>query len=134
METHVGYQRVIPRDLFNEAKLLKGWGCIALLVHNEMQPEGVTLEHDTSEHPGFDIAQDPDSADLYITNLILKLYDEKVVIQSSYNSKTPNTLFFIGEMMGHEGDVLTDDGKFTDCFLSYCTTMKTNKWLQTCGV
>lgn len=38
-KSNVNYRRVIPRDLFNEAKLLKCLGQLSLLIHDGQLPE-----------------------------------------------------------------------------------------------
>lgn len=40
----MSYRRVAPRDLFNEAKLLKCLGRLALLIHDGRAPRGLSFE------------------------------------------------------------------------------------------
>jgi hypothetical protein len=63
----MGYARVIPRDLFNEAKLLKCLGFISLCIHDG-KIQGLTVTHE-DEREGFKIAQDPDTGAIFVTNL-----------------------------------------------------------------
>lgn len=64
------YKRVIPRDLFNEAMLLKCLGKINLLIlDNEIQ--GLECIH-TQPQKGFIIKQDSGSGDIYVANLFFK--------------------------------------------------------------
>lgn len=63
----MGYFRVIPRDLFNEAKLLKGLGKISLMIHDNSLPY-VTVNHE-DESAGFRIAQSENDGSIYVTNL-----------------------------------------------------------------
>jgi len=43
---NINYNRVIPRDLFNESKLLKCIGKLTLLIHDNLAPFGLKFEHD----------------------------------------------------------------------------------------
>lgn len=61
------YQRVLPRDLFNEAKLLKCLGQLSLLVYEGRLP--LLLQHDTEFSQGFLVAQDRSSGDIFVSNL-----------------------------------------------------------------
>jgi hypothetical protein len=63
----MNYMRVIPRDLFNEAKLLKCLGQISLLVHDG-KIQGLSIEHE-HEMSGFVIEQNGDDGSIYVTNL-----------------------------------------------------------------
>ena len=38
------YRRVLPRDLFNEAKLLKCLGQLALIIHDGQDSAGQTVQ------------------------------------------------------------------------------------------
>jgi hypothetical protein len=63
----MSYFRVIPRDLFNEAKLLKGLGKIALMIHDNSLPY-VTCVHE-DERAGFKIFQNPTDGSINVSNL-----------------------------------------------------------------
>ena len=45
------YSRVIPRDFFNEAKLLKCMGLLALKVLDNMTPNGIKILIEESGAP-----------------------------------------------------------------------------------
>jgi len=60
------YLRVLPRDLFNESKLLKCVGKIALLVEDG-RIDGLTMEQDC--YDGFQIEQDENSGNIFISNI-----------------------------------------------------------------
>lgn len=77
------YQRVIPRDLFNEAKLLKCIGKISVLIHDN-KIKGLEALHDGD---AFKITQSLDGQ-LTIDNI--HFFDEDgttVSFSTNYNSK-----------------------------------------------
>jgi hypothetical protein len=109
----VPYRRVIPRDLFNEAKLLKCLGQLALILLDYGDRYPLVLEHDDE---GFLIDQNPDDGNLFCTSL--RLYHtsgQEIALSSEYNSKEPYPLCF--EYDDLYGPVFTDDGKFDQEFL-----------------
>lgn len=114
------YYRVIPRDLFNEAKLLKCWGQMCLAIHDgrdckgQPVPTGLSTELDDDAR-GFQVHQNPDTGELYLANLILLLDGHHVPIASSYNSRLAYPLVF--EFHGAAGFVFNEDGSFTKDFL-----------------
>jgi len=63
----MGYHRVLPRDLFNEANLLKCLGKLTCLIHDEMI-QGLNVNHE-NESEGFQINQDPNSGAINCSNL-----------------------------------------------------------------
>lgn len=63
----MSYLRVIPRDLFNEAKLLKGLGKICLMIHDNYLPF-INCNHE-DERSGFKIAQNKNDGSISVTNL-----------------------------------------------------------------
>lgn len=110
----MSYQRVLPRDLFNEAKLLKCLGQVALAIH-----EGrcrLRVEH-LCDTEGFFIAQDPNDGRLSCRNLVFTTRKGQVVtFQSVYNSKEPYPMYAIFDD-DEEVDVFKDDGTFMRGFL-----------------
>lgn len=63
----MSYRRVIPRDLFNEAKLLKCLGKITLLIHDKMI-QGLNAYHE-NQREGFKIFQNPSDGSIQVVNL-----------------------------------------------------------------
>ena len=114
------YQRVIPRDLFNEAKFLKCLGRIALLIHdgrdqhNNSTPQSLRIDFDNQ---AFQIEQDAGSGALFCRNLVVFAGEHKVEIVHPYNSKENYPVIFEGDE--DEGDVFNDDGSFTQEFINY---------------
>ena len=81
----MSYYRVIPRDLFNESKLLKCMGKIALLVEDGMIP-GLTID-EYPEDAGFQVEQGI-SGEIFIANLIFTdKQGEEVFFYTPLNSK-----------------------------------------------
>lgn len=124
------YQRVLPRDLFNEAKLLKCLGRLALMIENgAFYPLMVRFRHGPDEDdpdayedsyvPGFDIRQWPDDGGLYVHNLDFLVVDTVVPLRSSYNSKLQYPLLYEDE--GHTcfGEVFYNDGNLALGFMSF---------------
>ena len=61
----MSYMRVLPRDLFNESKLLKCIGKIALLIHNR-EIQGLTIDYNDAD---FKITQSI-CGDLMLNNVL----------------------------------------------------------------
>jgi len=105
------YNRVLPRDLFNEAKLLKCVGAIAILIHDEMIP-GLRM-HERCKG-GFVIDQDQSGGSIWITNL--DFTDESgvpVYFSTKLNSKEAYPLTM--RYRDQEYDPLSKDGEYQLC-------------------
>jgi len=112
------YERVIPRDLFNEAKLLKCLGQLSLKIHDGVVWP-IQLVHNKNE--GFAIAQHAYSGDIYCANVSLNHKRGKSVkeipLYSGLNSHLRYPLIFDIDFGEKEGFVFNDAGEFTGDFI-----------------
>lgn len=111
------YTRVLPRDLFNEAKLLKCIGRLTLLIHDKIAPIGLDFEHDGDS---FNIALD-DVGNLQITNIRFSFNDQILTFQTTYNSKANYPLYLIYDYC--ECAVFNENGDFDSDFLTILKTL-----------
>ncbi len=113
------YQRVIPRDLFNEAMLLKCLGQMSLIIHNYEGSDkwGLTIEHDDSSYEGFSIDNERYSGDLSCDNITVCVAGESIKLSCGLNSREPYPLIF--DEGDHEGFVFDDNGEFTGEFVDF---------------
>lgn len=124
------YNRVIPRDLFNEASLLKCLGRMYILLENgthraDMQYAG---EGDTSA--GWNIQQNPHTGGIYADNVLLWIsgtnpnrpgLQRVAYLERPLNSRDPWPLWLErldGEELDEPIEVFTDAGDFTPEFLA----------------
>jgi len=110
----MSYFRVIPRDLFNEAKLLKCLGKLSLLHVDRMLPEGFEVALDYDNRP-FGVEQDPASGSLLAANVLVTWNGERVHCYTTLNNKNAWPLFFETEA-GECDKVFTEDGELSDEF------------------
>jgi hypothetical protein len=104
----MSYKRVIPRDLFNEAKLLKCLGQLSLIIHDGVGvPRGLSLEHENPEE-GFRIEQDDSTGAIYCSNLECFFGGRLIGLRSPLNSKEAYPLQFVLE--DDEGSVFNANG------------------------
>lgn len=110
------YVRVIPRDLFNEANLLKCYG--RLYIEGENTP-GVVLAHNPSEAGApFRIAQNQDDGSLTVMDVTLSVHGHEVSLYRPLNARGAFPLY--GEtnesIHGYEGgdvfEIFNEDGSF----------------------
>lgn len=121
----MSYTRVLPRDLFNEAKLLKCLGQLSLVLHDGVgvDPDWrLILTHDDGDGPGFNIRQRNDDGGLWCKNLYLMTGPHFITLYTAYNSKEPFPLYF--ELQNFDGAVFTDGGKFTSDFIEALDAFK----------
>lgn len=86
------YQRVIPRDFFNEAKLLKCMGLLAMKVLDNQLPEGIKIGiEDNGE--SFDIIQMEYCGDITVNNYPVTVNGIELLFASKYNSKSNFPLY-----------------------------------------
>jgi len=111
------YLRVIPRDLFNEANLLKCHGQLYLNIETLNLP-GVELVHEYDDEP-FDIAMDPNDGSLMLLNVRLWVHGEPHILFRPLNSREPWPLYLDGTEAPEPIAVFTDTGKFTAEFESF---------------
>lgn len=104
----MSYQRVIPRDLFNEANLLKCLGRFWIETER-FQPHKVTFEHDGE---AFDVWQDEDGA-LYVRNVEIIINGSPHTAFRPLNSRAPWPLYILGGVDGEPMDVFQEDGELT---------------------
>lgn len=66
----MSYIRVIPRDLFNEADLLKCLGTLELKLDNAQDHKAsLTFDGSINVAVGFDVDQNPDDGSIYSTTV-----------------------------------------------------------------
>ena len=107
----MNYKRVIPRDFFNEAKLLKCLGAFVICI--EKNPElHFTVEEDGES---FDIRFDGASLELYCANYTFSYKEQKLYLFTPYNSKGNYPLYCRGKFS--DVSVFDDNGNFSDEFL-----------------
>jgi hypothetical protein len=117
----MSYIRVIPRDLFNESKLLKCLGRLALQIHERAAPDGLAVYHNCEESDGFKIQQDKSDGGLFVANLVFTLPGKGVLtFKTLYSSKLAYPL--IEEQEGVF--VFDDSGYFSSEFLDFCNVEK----------
>lgn len=106
----MSYIRVLPRDLFNEANLLKCYGQVVLLL--ERLNNGVALPDSVDE---FEIVQSSDSGELYIDNLPLCVGERTYRLRRPLNARRAWPLYAqdIDDPDFEPMPVFTDDGQFT---------------------
>lgn len=112
------YLRVIPRDLFNESKLLKSLGQLCLLIHERLGIRWPLRMELDREEEGFVVFQCQNSGNLCCLNLEIVVGGRQVLLASTYNSKKPYPLVFLRDDES-EGDVLTDDGAISQEFAAW---------------
>jgi uncharacterized membrane protein len=116
------YRRVVPRDLFNEAKLLKCLGKIAIgILDGKLSQYGVE-EDFSNENMGFVIDQNEDGG---IFCLNYKIFKNKKEVQlfSGLNSKLNWPLMTIDHREEYI-HVFDDDGNFSEDFIKFLKSKK----------
>jgi hypothetical protein len=101
------YKRVIPRDLFNEANLLKCYGQIYINLEYLNIP-GVEI---VSDGNAFDVVQDEGGGSLTIANVHLVINGNEQYLYRPLNSRQPWPLYL--SQSDEEISVFNDDGSFT---------------------
>ena len=111
------YIRVLPRDLFNEGKLLKCIGKISLHIHDANKTlRGLKFEHDGSF---FMVCQSEQDGSLSLANITFKLGDKELYLYTKYNSREDWPLFAsFNEDNTDEVNVFDLFGNFHDDFLT----------------
>jgi len=107
----MSYRRVIPRDLFNEANLLKCLGRLSILLDE-------IIGHDaelTNDGGPFDIQQNPASGAISCINVDLVARGRQIWLSRPLNSREPWPLYADDEN-DETVAVFTDDGFFTPEF------------------
>lgn len=107
------YTRVIPRDFFNEAKLLKCMGFLALYILDEKVP--FEMEIKESGEP-FEIIRNDEHDMLIVQNYDVYIKGKVYEVGTLYNSKDNFPLYAIID--DEEIKVLDEKGNFTDEFTS----------------
>ena len=114
------YKRVIPRDLFNEANLLKCYGRLFINLETACL-SGVELDHDGR---AFDVQQDPSSGGLFVSNVVLKVAGKPCRLHRPLNSREPWPLYLTDDA-DEEFAVFNEDGTFTEEFVQHVTASAT---------
>ena len=108
------YQRVIPRDLFNEGNLLKCLGKLALNIQDGYLPRLRLTE--SALAPGFKIEQNEATGGIFCRNyrLVAHIYNDRLPVfhERPLNSREPWPLFLYLE--DQEFQVFNHDGSLTE--------------------
>lgn len=101
------YTRVIPRDLFNEANLLKCLGRFWIKTEH-YQPNMVTIEHDGEP---FDVGQNDDDGTISVRNVAISINGTRCHVCRPLNSRAEWPLYFDTEE--DRIAIFTDAGELT---------------------
>lgn len=110
------YRRVIPRDFFNEANLLKCYGQMWLNLER-LNLRDVALEQDEDGGP-FQVVQDDDSGATRLGNVYFVVVGAQFALHRPLNSREPFPLY-LTTSEGDELGVFNDDGTFSADMLAF---------------
>lgn len=111
----MSYVRVIPRDLFNEASLLKCYGRLAILLGDTPDHQAQLSEGDGGP---FEVWQDDADGSITIASLPFKVAGQRVRLHRPLNSREPWPLYATTEDF-EEVAVFDDQGNFTPAMLAF---------------
>lgn len=114
----MSYQRVIPRDFFNEAKLLKCMGHLSLKILDGLTPVHMDIDGDGA---AFKIKLLPEGT-LIVSNYTVIVDGRTPSFFTTYNSKA-NFPFYCSVWDSEEILVFTEEGEFTKEFIEFCKTI-----------
>lgn len=104
------YKRVIPRDLFNEAKLLKCLGQLCLAIEDSVHDKKVKYFHmDSVEGNGFHIRQDQSDGSFFCSNLVFEVEGYEEVHFFLQQNKDDPYPFFVSTIEDEETYRVFDD-------------------------
>jgi hypothetical protein len=104
----MSYRREIPRDLFNEANLLKCYG----RIYVNLETAGVPDAELVYSGGAFDVQQDLSTGNLFLANVKLKVRGRECRLSRVLNSQRSWPLLLILDN-DDEFDVFSDDGSFS---------------------
>lgn len=107
----MSYERVIPRDLFNDANLLKCLGRVYINIENKY--ENVSLDFGGED---FDICKVPATGETYSKNVMLYKGDTHIELFRPLNSREEWPLIAVDSETETEYSVFNPDGSFTKEF------------------
>lgn len=110
----MSYARVIPRDLFNEANLLKCLGKIYINLETAGMCD-VELEHDNE---AFDVHMDDSSGALFVRNVVLMVRGNPCRLVRPMNSREAWPLMMVGDD-DEETPVFDSEGNFSPEMLAF---------------
>lgn len=114
------YQRVIPRDLFNEASLLKCLGRFWIETER-FQPRKVTIEHDGD---AFDVTQNEDDGTTFVRNIAITINGVNYQAFRPLNSRG-NWPLYLRTEDGEETGVFQENGELTAELLALIQSSQT---------
>lgn len=106
------YIRVLPRDLFNEANLLKCYGRLWIALENRRYHGARFITEDAER---FEIEQDPHSGAIYVANVAFEVHGRECTLSRPLNSRREWPLYCEAEG-GDALAVFDDDGQLSDEF------------------
>lgn len=108
----MSYNRVIPRDLFNEGNLLKCYGQIYIELETMREADAALVEGDIEN--GFHIEQDEDDGSISIVNVHLEVRGTRYPLRRPLNARGSYPLYL---SVGEDEDeiaVFCEAGRFTE--------------------
>lgn len=125
------YTRVLPRDLFNEAALLKCLGRLALYVTDGLcQPLSLS---DMPQATGFEVLQDLCDGSIYCPGVLFWVGDCRLDFVSPLNSRRPWPLL-LRQPPQDDVQVFGDHGQLSAEFRQLLHMWKTNPRINHDGV
>ena len=112
----MSYERVIPRDLFNEANLLKCLG--KMFINLENKPFGKIDVKFCNDGEAFDIQQNPEDGSTFCSNVILLKNGHDVPLFRPLNSRREWPLM-CHDNDGNEIFIFDDFGHFSEEFVEF---------------
>ena len=113
------HERVIPRDFFNEAKLLKCMGMLSLKILDRQLPDGVEIEIEERGEP-FEIRLTDDGL-LHVNNYPVTVNGRTILFGTTYNSKEATPFYCVADYVEYE--VFDIAGDFSTEFIEFATSL-----------
>lgn len=113
----MSYTRVIPRDFFNEGKLMTCMGNLYIQAESSTRPDGINIVIEENGEP-FIIEKDSSSGDIYVSNYKTYVNGNLVRFATNLNSRSKYPLNCTYD--NAEYTVFTNTGEFDQEFIELC--------------